>query len=104
MKKLNRITKIGIAITPLLILCVVVCMLALYSNAHPNETIIINKSKLEGYSFQTDNGVYGIIYPRYEITVINAFRVRVISISYAEWVWVDKWQKYNTKYPLKMYY
>lgn len=104
MKKLNRSTKIGIAVTPLLILCVVVCMLASYSNKHPNETIIINKSKFDGYSFQTDNGVCGVIYPRYEITIVNAFRIRIISVSNKEWVGVEKWQKYNTKHPLKMYY
>ena len=103
MKKLNRSTKIGIATTPLLILCVV-CMLAFYSNKHPNETIIINKSKIDGYSFKTDNGVYGVICPRYEITVANAFRARTISISDTEWAGVDKWQKYNTKHPLKMYH
>jgi len=104
MKKLNKSTKIGIVITPLLILCVVVCMLALYSNKHPNETIIINKSKYEGYSFKTSNGVQGVIYPRFEITVANAFRIRKIHISDIERAAVVKWQKYNTKHPLKMYY
>ena len=104
MKKLNKSTKIGIAITPLLILCVVVCMLAFYSSKHPNETIIINKTSTEGFSFETDNGVYGIIYPKYELTLINAFRIKTISISKNEWDGVDKWQKYNTKHPLKMYY
>ena len=104
MKTLNRNTKIGIAAMLLLILCVVVCILALYSNKHPNETLIINKSKFKGYSFKTSNGVQGVIYPRFEITVVNAFRIRKIHISGTEWEAVVKWQKYNTKHPLKMYY
>lgn len=87
----------------LLILCFVLCVLAIYSSKYPREVIIINKSKTEGHTFRDDNGALYVMYPTYEITVMNGLRVRTINVDKSVWEGVSKWQKFNTKHPLKMY-
>ena len=98
----NRITKLTTALILLLVLCGVVCLLAIYSINNPNKVIIISKDYSPGYTFR--GHISGVIFPQYKITVVNAFRMRTIYLNKTEWDRVLKWQKYNTKYPFYIYW
>ena len=98
----NIITKLTAALILLLVLCGVVCLLAVYSSNNPNKVLIIRKDYSPGYTFS--GRMSGVIFPQYEITVVNAFRMRTIKLNKTEWDRVTRWQKYNTKYPLSEYW